>query len=186
MKGLAVIKVTRAIRRLASAITPGTSPEHSDGMLEEAAALIAEAQAMGGVISRPELEPEPDDARPIVQLDDSEADVPIVRLDDAITSYCEALTLNGRCADSETVVYTPDPRGRKYTRIVRTTTAKGPDGGHVRGDAQVTSRSVAAFVKREGGTIRKADGWKGPALNFPRGNVYEPESYAAHLHGYGL
>lgn len=184
METLAVIKVTRAIRRLASAITPGTSPEVSDQMLEWAATLIAEVRATGGVISRPE--PEPDDSRPIVRLDDSEADAPIVRLDDAINSYCVALTANGLCADCETVVFTPDSRGRKYTRIVRTTTAKASDGGHVRGDAQVTSRSVHAFVKREDGTIWKADGWKGPALNFPRGNVYKPEGYATHLHGYGL
>ncbi len=116
----------------------------------------------------------------------SESDVPIVSLDDAITRYCEALTLNGRCADSETVVFTPDPRGRKYTRIVRTTTAKASDVGHVRGDAQVTSRSVHAFVKREDGTIWKGAGWKGPALNFSRGSVYRPDGYAAHLGGYGL
>ena len=182
MKSMAVIKTTRAIRRLASAITPGTSPEVSDQMLDEAAALIAEVQSMGGVISRPEPEPtpEPDDSRPIVRLDDSEAesDVSIMSLDDAITGYCEALTRTGLCADSETVCYEPDPRGKKYTRIVRTTTAKSAD--------VVTSRSVAAFVKREDGTIWKGAGWKAPALNFPRGSVYEAASYATHLHGYGL
>ncbi len=108
----------------------------------------------------------------------SESDVPIVSLDDAITRYCEALTLNGRCADSETISYQPDPRGRKFTRIVRTCTAKT--------SGTVTSQSVHAFVKREDGTIWKAAGWKAPALNFPRGSVYEPEGYATHLHGYGL
>ncbi len=99
-------------------------------------------------------------------------------VDDAITRYCEALTRAGRCADSETIRYEPDPRGKKYTRIVRTTTAKSAD--------VVTSRSVHAFVKREDGTIWKAAGWKAPALNFPRGSVYEPEGYATHLRGYGL
>lgn len=59
MKTLAVIKVTRAIRRLASAITPGTSPEYSDQMLREAVAEIAEAQRLGGVIARPEAEDVP-------------------------------------------------------------------------------------------------------------------------------
>lgn len=180
MKGMAVIKATRAIRRLASAITPGTSPEVSDQMLEEAAALIAEVQSMGGIISRPE--PEPDDSRPIVRLDDSEAvDVPIVRVndvDDAIARYCEALTRTGPCADMETVRFGPDPRGKKYTRIVRTT--------NVKGSGEETSRSVSAFVKREDGTIWKAAGWKAPALNFPRGNVFDADSYATHLGGYGL
>lgn len=170
MKGMAVIKATRAIRRLASAITPGTSPEVSDQMLEEAAELIAEVQSMGGIISRPE--PEPDDSRPIVRLDDSEA------VDDAIARYCEALTRTGPCADMETVRFGPDPRGKKYTRIVRTT--------NVKGSGEETSRSVSAFVKREDGTIWKAAGWKAPALNFPRGNVFDADSYATHLGGYGL
>ena len=179
METLAVIKLTRAIRRLASAITPGTNPAVSERFIDEALEAITEARKVVPVVDRivkrtPEFEPAP------------EGEVGIVRLDDAIARYCEALTLNGRCADSETVVYSPDPRGRKYTRIVRTTTAKALDAGHVRGEAHVTSRSVAAFVKREDGTIWKADGWKGPALNFPRGNVYKPDGYAAHMHGYGL
>ncbi len=108
----------------------------------------------------------------------SESDVPIVNLDDAITGYCEALTRTGHCADMETVRYDPDPRGKKYTRIVRTTTAKV--------SGEVTSQSVSAFVKREDGTIWKAAGWKAPALNFPRGSVYQADSYATHLNGYGL
>lgn len=186
MKGLAVIQVTRAIRRLASAITPGTSPEVSDGMLGEAAALIAEAMAMGGVISRPEptrvqFRNETLAEQRQLAVEAESADVPIMRvkdLDVAIARYCEALTRAGRCADSEGIRHEPDPRGKKYTRIVRITTSKT--------SGEVTSRSVHAFVKREDGTIWKAAGWKAPALNFPRGSVFEPDGYASHLHGYGL
>lgn len=139
------------------------------------------------VVTAPANPPTVDDLDPdgsmraagIMAPDGSMRDVPIVRLDDAIITYCEALTANSPCADLvETVSFAPDPRGRKYTRIVRTTIGKGSD--------VETSRSVHAFVKREDGTIWKADGWKGPALNFPRGNVFEPEGYATHLHSYGL
>lgn len=99
-------------------------------------------------------------------------------VDAAIASYCAALTNAGRCADIETIRYEPDPRGKKYTRIIRVTEAKS--------SGEVTSRSAHAFVKREDGTIWKPDGWKGPAKNFARGNVYSPPGYANHLGGYGL
>ncbi len=99
-------------------------------------------------------------------------------VDAAIASYCAALTSAGTCASIETVRYEPDPRGKKYTRIVRVTESKST--------GEVTSRSAAAFVKREDGSIWKPDGWKGPTLNFARGNVYNPSGYANHLHGYGL
>ena len=157
------------------ALSAQANSEAWNGAIDAArAALTLSANSL------PDPEPEPDDSRPIVRLDDSEAesDVSIMSLDDAITGYCEALTRTGLCADSETVCFEPDPRGKKYTRIVRTTTAKSAD--------VVTSKSVAAFVKREDGTIWKAAGWKAPALNFPRGSVYEAASYATHLGGYGL
>lgn len=99
-------------------------------------------------------------------------------IDEAIGCYCGALTRNGRCASIETVHYEPDPRGKKYTRIVRMTVSTST--------GRVTSRSVAAFVKREDGTIWKPDGWKGPAKNFARGNVFDVPSYRLHLGGYGL
>lgn len=42
--------------------------------------------------------------------------------------------------------------------------------------AQETSgsgRYVVSFVEKATGLIWKADGWKGPALNYPRGNVLD-------------
>lgn len=66
---------------------------------------------------------------------------------------------------------TPDrfvvTKGRKFLRVVRL----------FHGDAD--QRSAHAFIVRPGadcrfeaGAILKADGWKGPALNFSRGSVF--------------
>ncbi len=113
-------------------------------------------------------EPEPDDSRPIVRLDDSEADVPIVRdVDSAITEYCARLVARAKHADCEHLRFEPDPRGKKYTRIVRVIVANSNN--------EVVSRSVHAFVERATGDIWKADSWKRPALNFVRGSVYDEE-----------
>jgi len=57
-------------------------------------------------------------------------------------------------------VYSIDPNGRKYVRIVSTV------GG------TTDQRSVHVFVERATGLIWKADGWKKPALNFSRGSIY--------------
>jgi len=59
----------------------------------------------------------------------------------------------------------PDPKGRKYVRIVRE-------------DASGTSRSVHCFVERDTGLIWKAAGWKAPARNFSRGSIRGDRSYA--------
>ena len=47
--------------------------------------------------------------------------------------------------------------GRRYTRIIAT-----------EGD----QRSAWAFVDKTNGDILKADSWKAPAKNFPRGNIF--------------
>lgn len=49
--------------------------------------------------------------------------------------------------------------GPKYARVVRTDKGNSP------------SRSVYGFVDLSNGNLLKADGWKRPALNFPRGNM---------------
>ncbi len=51
-------------------------------------------------------------------------------------------------------------KGKKYSRI-------WVDNG--------TQRFVCFFVQRDNGDIWKAAGWKGPALNFPRGNIMTTE-----------
>lgn len=56
-------------------------------------------------------------------------------------------------------VVSVDPGGKKYIRIVRSR----PDG---------TSRSVYCFIEVATGNILKAAGWKAPALNGPRGNIF--------------
>lgn len=58
-------------------------------------------------------------------------------------------------------VYTVDPRGRKFARIVC--------NNHGRGD----SRYVHCFVEKATGLIWKAAGWNGPATNYPRGSVLD-------------
>ncbi len=35
------------------------------------------------------------------------------------------------------------------------------------------SRSAWGFIGLEDGNVWKCDGWKKPALNFPRGNIYD-------------
>ena len=52
--------------------------------------------------------------------------------------------------------------GRKYIRVVRV------DG---------SSRSVHSFLDLDG-NIWKAAGWKAPALNHTRGNVFKPETWS--------
>jgi len=48
--------------------------------------------------------------------------------------------------------------GKKYARVFY--------------DMSNGQRAVAFFVDMNDGTVWKADGWKKPALNFPRGNVW--------------
>ncbi len=53
----------------------------------------------------------------------------------------------------------PSKGGRKYVRIVREET-------------HGSGRSVICFVEKATGLIWKAAGWKAPALNFSRGNIW--------------
>lgn len=62
-------------------------------------------------------------------------------------------------------VFTFDPKGRKYVRIVRTNMDHG------------TSRSVVCFIERSTGLIWKAASWKAPAKNFHRGSIYMANKY---------
>lgn len=55
--------------------------------------------------------------------------------------------------------------GRKYIRIVCNR-------------APGSSRYVYGFVDVTNGNLLKAAGWKAPALNFPRGNVFKHETWA--------
>lgn len=56
--------------------------------------------------------------------------------------------------------------GKRYARIVKS-------------EANGSSRSAFGFVDLTTGDVLKADGWKGPAKNFARGNVADA------LHGCG-
>jgi hypothetical protein len=86
-------------------------------------------------------------------------------IDTAIAAYVSKLDATVEPSDVERIRFEADPRGRKFTRIVRVI-GRHDDGPDV-------SRSALCFVERATGKIWKADGWKGPALNFPRGSVYE-------------
>jgi len=57
-------------------------------------------------------------------------------------------------------IFTFDPKGRKYVRIVRS-------------DVDGSARSVVCFVERATGLIWKAASWKAPAKNFPRGSIHD-------------
>ncbi len=93
---------------------------------------------------------------------------------EAIATFCEALTeiTNAqflRGGDTvNTVRFEPSKGGRVYTRIVRKS--------YVHGNAVVHIASAHCFVKLDDGTLWKPDGWKGPAKNFPRGNVTDPST----------
>lgn len=54
-------------------------------------------------------------------------------------------------------------KGKKYARFWH-------DNG--------TQRFVAFFVDMSNGDVWKADGWKKPALNFPRGNIFTAKGRA--------
>lgn len=54
-------------------------------------------------------------------------------------------------------------KGKKYSRVWH-------DNG--------TQRFVCFFVDRSNGDVWKASGWKGPALNFVRGNILSREGRA--------
>lgn len=58
-------------------------------------------------------------------------------------------------------VYSVDAGGRKFLRIVSTV------GG------TTDQRSSHVFVERATGLIWKCASWKAPALNFPRGSIYD-------------
>jgi hypothetical protein len=57
-------------------------------------------------------------------------------------------------------VFSVDRGGRKYLRVV----CESRCGA---------SRSSHAFVERATGLIWKSASWKAPALNFPRGSIYQ-------------
>ncbi len=76
----------------------------------------------------------------------------------AIASFCDKLTA---VTNDKNSTFHCDYKGSKYLRIVRS----------YRG-----SRSVHTFVKAEDGSLWKPKGWKGPALNFSRGNVFDIET----------
>ena len=94
-------------------------------------------------------------------------------IDEAIADYCDRLTpayIAGCCGGNDPIqrgiAITHKPKfGKVYAKILHTET--------VEKTGQVVAQCVTAFVKLEDGTIWKPAGWKGPAKNFPRGNVYD-------------
>lgn len=89
---------------------------------------------------------------------------------EAISAYCARLTdcytahlckMASEWAKRVTITHEAMP-GKAYNRIARVETVNG----------KVISRSAVAFVKLADGSIWKPAGWKGPAKNFSRGNVF--------------
>lgn len=65
---------------------------------------------------------------------------------------------------------TYDP-GRKYIRVVSSTWGQ---------------RSVFCFVDSTNGNVLKADGWKKPALNFARGNIFDDKHGTGRATGFSI
>jgi len=83
-----------------------------------------------------------------------------------LAQFCNRLTLNyltafPRVADRLNVRHEAMP-GRKYRRVARVETTE---------DGIEHSRSAVCFVDLEG-NIWKPAGYKGPAKNFTRGNIF--------------
>ena len=56
--------------------------------------------------------------------------------------------------------------GRKYAKIFTV---------HFRNDGTPNQRIVYGFIDLSNGDMLKAESWKGPAKNYPRGNIRNPE-----------
>lgn len=94
-------------------------------------------------------------------------------LNEAIDAYCKALDAayelhfqhsTSSMAQYIDVKHEPCEGGKAYIRIARREYKK---------DTKVVNTSSAvAFVKVDDGSIWKPAGWKAPAKNFSRGNVY--------------
>lgn len=96
-----------------------------------------------------------------------------MNIDTAIAAYCKLLDdayedcfkhAASPMAEHIEVRHEVDSGGKVYARIVRREYRKD--------DGQVNTSSAVAFVKLADGTIWKPAGYKGPAKNFARGNVY--------------
>jgi len=64
-------------------------------------------------------------------------------------------------------------RGHRYVRIVKT-------------DASAHDRSAFGFIDTTNGDVLKAAGWKAPAKNFARGNVYDDKHGVGRIHWTGV
>lgn len=94
-------------------------------------------------------------------------------LDEAIEKFCDRLndaywdwmhgTVTNPSADGKRFVKHVAGDGKVYIRISRQEFYEDTK----------TSESAVCFVRRSDGTIWRPSGWKGPAKNFPRGNVYD-------------
>lgn len=85
--------------------------------------------------------------------------VEVVTVEDGIRDLCNRLNE----ATEPEYTFTPDKGGRAYVRIVQNYFPFPDAEPH---------KSAHCFVKKSDGSIWKPAGWKGPARNFPRGNVY--------------
>lgn len=61
-------------------------------------------------------------------------------------------------------MFSVDPKGRKYARIVRR-------------DSHGHGASVVCFIEKSTGLIWKAASWTAPAKNFHRGSIYMANEY---------
>jgi len=74
-------------------------------------------------------------------------------------SYGKVSSGYGSTVSSPTLSFDNITARTKYARIIATTY-----GDH---------RTVWGFIRLADGDVLKADGWKAPALNFPRGNIFD-------------
>lgn len=58
-------------------------------------------------------------------------------------------------------------KGARFIKVIRT--------------AENGQRSVHSFIERDNGNVWKAAGWKAPALNFTRGNIFKPAEFKGRI-----
>lgn len=92
----------------------------------------------------------------------------------ALIGYKDALRadyFNRNPTNDDTRYNVEFDEGKKYVKVVMVSWG---------------SRSVHSFVEKETGLIWRAKSWKAPALNHPRGNIFDNSSFVNRISWTGI